>query len=746
MTVRVGVIGCGWWATRAHLPALATEPDAVIAAISDPDRDNLRRAGDAFGVAARFADAEAMLSAVDLDAAIIAGPHDTHASLVAMCLDARLHVLVEKPMTTDPADAADLVARAASVGRELIVGYPYHYVPAYRALRDQIADGALGRLELVTGLFASVVRELYRGRPEPYRETLGYTFNTPGAGTYSRPGDGGGGQAHTQVTHLAALLLWLTGLRPVTVSAVTATTGLAVDLVDALAIRFEEGVVGSLASTGGVQPTQEELLELRLFGDGGHVLLDASAGRMSSHLQGGQIESAPVIPAAERYPEGAPARNLVGVAMGRETNGSPGTLGAAGRGSHRCHPSCRGVANGGRRVVHEPCSSDTTNGGAPMRIDRVQAFAVRYPEPNNDGKIRSLTLVRIETVDGVVGWGEAITGAQEVSLATAFMVERRLAPIVIGRDSRDVAGAWAAMRDATYWDGNGGIVTFGISAIDMALWDIVGKIAGRPLHTLLSDRPRVPLEACASTILATGDLDRIGREFAWYVAQGYRYVKGGWGHDLSIAFGRADARDLAVARAVREAVGQTTEVILDVVALAGWDAAHAIRMCRALDDVARLFWLEDPLPEQDIEGYRALRDAVGTRICTGEKGWHAAHYRSLIESRAIDVIMLDPGKAEGISGAWGVIGMAAAAGLWWNAHSWSSALNTAASLHLATAAPNTLLFELKPLPSPMQDELVRNPIHAMDGRVLAPLGPGLGVDVDEAVVRGYAFAEDDLGR
>ncbi len=123
-----------------------------------------------------------------------------------------------------------------------------------------------------------------------------------------------------------------------------------------------------------------------------------------------------------------------------------------------------------------------------MTIERVQAFAVRYPEPNNDGKIRSLTLVRIETRDGVVGWGEAITGAQEVSLATAFLVERRLAPIVIGRDPRDVKGAWAAMRDATYWDGNGGILTFGISAIDMALWDIAGHIAGLPVHRLLRGR------------------------------------------------------------------------------------------------------------------------------------------------------------------------------------------------------------------------------------------------------------------
>ena len=125
-----------------------------------------------------------------------------------------------------------------------------------------------------------------------------------------------------------------------------------------------------------------------------------------------------------------------------------------------------------------------------MRIGRVQAFAVRYPEPNNDGKLRSITLARVETEDGLVGWGEAIAGAQETCLGVAFMIERRLAPILAGRDPRDVTGAWQAMRDATFWDGNGGAITFGISALDMALWDLAGKAAGVPLYRLLGGRRR----------------------------------------------------------------------------------------------------------------------------------------------------------------------------------------------------------------------------------------------------------------
>jgi L-alanine-DL-glutamate epimerase-like enolase superfamily enzyme len=190
---------------------------------------------------------------------------------------------------------------------------------------------------------------------------------------------------------------------------------------------------------------------------------------------------------------------------------------------------------------------------------------------------------------------------------------------------------------------------------------------------------------------------------------------------------------------VRSAIGEDVDMICDVVALAGWTSDHAIRMARQLDDEVDLYWLEDPLVEQDLHGYRQLRAAVTTRICTGEKGWTGDHFGRLIDSGALDVIMIDPAKAEGVTGTWNVIRAASAAGLSWNAHSWSSALNTAASLHLASASDNVLVMELKPVPSPMQHELVRDPIEQHEGWVSAPGGPGLGVDVDEAVVRRYQF-------
>jgi L-alanine-DL-glutamate epimerase-like enolase superfamily enzyme len=190
---------------------------------------------------------------------------------------------------------------------------------------------------------------------------------------------------------------------------------------------------------------------------------------------------------------------------------------------------------------------------------------------------------------------------------------------------------------------------------------------------------------------------------------------------------------------VREAVGEDAEIIVDVAAGSNWTASHAIAMARAFEPW-RLFWLEDALAEGDTAGWQRLRAATATPLCTGEKGWTVPHFRGLIATGALDVIMIDPGRAEGVTGTKKVIDLAADAGMAWNAHSWSSAINTAASLHLAAASPNVLLLELKPEPSPMQNDIVADPILMEDGWIAVRDSPGLGITVDEAAVRRYTFS------
>jgi len=371
-------------------------------------------------------------------------------------------------------------------------------------------------------------------------------------------------------------------------------------------------------------------------------------------------------------------------------------------------------------------------------IARVDAFPLRYPEPNNNGKLRCVTLVRIETTSGALGWGEAITGSEDASLATKVIVDRGLGPRLLGRDPRPVEAIWTEFRETTYWSGNGGIVTFAISAIDMALWDLAGHLAGLPLYQLLGGKRREHVRAASSVIFDTADIDGIGRQFSDLHARGYEVLKGGWGHDLSIAFGRDATRDLEIVRTVRDAVGPDAEIIVDVVAGAGWTATTAIARAQAFERY-RLYWLEDALPEGDLEAWARLRASTATRLCTGEKGWTVPHFRGLIDSGSLDIVMLDPARAEGVTGSKQVIDMAADAGQSWNAHAWSSALDTAASLHLCAASSNVLVLELKPEPSPMQHELVSDPIEMHDGWIEVRDAPGLGVTVDETVVRRYLF-------
>ena len=361
-----------------------------------------------------------------------------------------------------------------------------------------------------------------------------------------------------------------------------------------------------------------------------------------------------------------------------------------------------------------------------MRVGRVEAFAVRYPEPNNDGKIRALTPGprRDRRRTGRLGRGDH---GRPGDLARGGV--RRRAPTGAARRRprparrRGRSGPRCATRPT-------GTATAGSSpsASAPSTWRS-GTSPGRPpgcrSTALLGGKRRDRLPACASTIFATDDLDRVGREFRGFVAEGYRYVKGGWGHDLSIAFGSDERRDLAIARAVRDAIGPDVQMIVDVVALdgLGCEPRHpdvpGDRRRRAASSGSRIRWSSTTSTATGGSAPPSTRASAparraGTRSTTGASS----------SPGGIDVIMIDPGRAEGVTGAWRVIEMAAAAGLAWNAHSWSSALNTAASLHLAAAAANTLLFELKPVPSPMQHELVTNPIDQVDGWVSPARRPG----------------------
>lgn len=327
MVARVAVVGCGWWSTFAHLPALSKNPAAEVVALADPNRANRAAAAAAFGVPAQFDDVEDLLDEVAVDAVVVAVPHAHHFRCAKIALERGAHVLLEKPMVIHVAEARELVALAHRVQRELIVGYPWNYNVQAIRLREVIAEGRIGKLEHVACTFASVARELYRGNPESLREVLGYTLTAPGSSTYSDPAIAGGGQSQTQLTHPVALLQLLTGLEAETVAGFTEGFELAVDLADTAAVRYRGGALGSVNSIGSVVAGHDEVLECRIFGETGHIQFDLLSGAASIHTS--EREDLPHLELDLVYPHWAPSENLVELVHGRGANGSPPEIGFA---------------------------------------------------------------------------------------------------------------------------------------------------------------------------------------------------------------------------------------------------------------------------------------------------------------------------------------------------------------------------------------------------------------------------------
>src|SRR5437762_4634351 len=161
-------------------------------------------------------------------------------------------------------------------------------------------------------------------------------------------------------------------------------------------------------------------------------------------------------------------------------------------------------------------------------IARIEAFPLRYPEPNDANRDRYVTLARVETDDGAVGWGECISQWPESALAVKTIVDRGLAPLLTGKDPRDVRRRWLEMRDHSFWIGMGGTVTFAVSAVDTALWDLAGKLAGLPVHRLLGGKLLDPVRAAASRIWDPGDPDVTAAPFAACRQPGCPRLHGGW--------------------------------------------------------------------------------------------------------------------------------------------------------------------------------------------------------------------------
>jgi predicted dehydrogenase len=243
------------------------------------------------------------------------------------CLEHDLHILLEKPMVLTAPHARDLTELAKARGRELIMGYPWHYTPHTLRARQILHSGELGTLRYINSLFASMVLHFMRGDDSRYQPVFNYPVVGPGD-VYKDPERSGQGQGHLQVTHSAGLMFFITGLKPVRVAAMMESMDLVADVVDSITVRMDNGALATVGSTGLQRPGDTDQLDTRVFCDDGWLEIDSLEGTLKIRHADQSVETPPQLQGAEQiYPMHMPSTNLVQVVRGEAENGSPAEVG-----------------------------------------------------------------------------------------------------------------------------------------------------------------------------------------------------------------------------------------------------------------------------------------------------------------------------------------------------------------------------------------------------------------------------------
>lgn len=379
-----------------------------------------------------------------------------------------------------------------------------------------------------------------------------------------------------------------------------------------------------------------------------------------------------------------------------------------------------------------------------MKIKKVTSHvlsaAVERPFTSSRGwlyKTRGTCLVEIETDDGIVGWGECYGPS---AVAKAF-IDTQLAAQVIGRDPFDVEVIWEHLYNRIKDYGQTGMAIAAISGIDIALWDIVGKACGKPVHKLIGGAFRTEVEAYATGLYFV-DRDRLVEEAVEealaFKAEGFKAIK------MKIGLGSI-ARDYDRVKAVREAVGPQIRLMVD--ANHCFSVPMAIRLGRRLEELD-IDWFEEPISPEDIDGYVQVTNALDMAVAGGENDFTRWGFREAITRKAMDIVQPDVCAAGGITECKKIATLASVHGVECVPHAWGSAVGLAATLHFLAAIPDQPpslypvppMLEFEQCENPFRDHLATEPIVQKDGRVAVPEGPGLGIDIDRAVIDRYAKA------
>ncbi|MCF8565575.1 mandelate racemase/muconate lactonizing enzyme family protein [Alicyclobacillus tolerans] len=352
-------------------------------------------------------------------------------------------------------------------------------------------------------------------------------------------------------------------------------------------------------------------------------------------------------------------------------------------------------------------------------------------------KTKNAMLVKVSTDEGIEGWGEAY-GPAEV---TKTVVDTLLAPSISGHNPFDTDVLWEKMYQRVEDYDPQGFGVAAISAVDIALWDIMGKALNRPVYALLGGAHRKTFRAYATGLYFSaeeGDFNTPAVEEALaYQEQGFTGVK------MKIAL--PPKEELKRVQQVRQALSDDVELMVD--ANHGYNLTNALFLGKAFEEMG-LAWFEEPVSPHDLNAYADLRNKLQIPLAGGENAFTRYAFKDIIEKRAMDIIQPDVCCAGGITETKKIGQIAEAFGISVIPHVWGSAVGLHAALHVMAALPPAphswrpvpMWMEYEQTENPFRDHLVQNPVEHDGGIVRVPEGPGLGFSIDEKVIDRYRIS------
>ena len=363
-----------------------------------------------------------------------------------------------------------------------------------------------------------------------------------------------------------------------------------------------------------------------------------------------------------------------------------------------------------------------------MKIESIESLVVCIPYTTGGSadadawggttwKTADALLVKVTTDAGIVGWGEAF--GYNVIPATRSAIDQMIAPLLVGRDATRIESLMLDVQQKLHIFGRGGPVIFGLSGIDIALWDIAAKAAGVPLHRLLGGA-RADRLPCYASLIRYTDPAIVAANTARAVAEGFRHVKL---HEIEVA----------PTRAAREAAGEGIDLMLDV--NCPWSRQEAREMAARLRPF-NLRWLEEPVwPPEDYAGLAQVRAQGGIATAAGENNATLMQFQHLLAAGAVDYVQPSPIKMGGVSELCKVFALATAHGVTVMPHSFYDGPGFLAGVHVNAALGQGSLVEWRYFD--LEARLYGERFVPRGGSVEVPQAPGLGADPDEAVIRRY---------